>query len=90
MPVSILFFARARDLTNTSKVEIEISDSKTTLEHIIKEIGVRFPELLKEPAPVLRNCAFALNEEYILKESFATTIVQHRDEVAIIPPVSGG
>ena len=39
---------------------------------------------------LMKSCVVALNEEYVERENLSTTRLQHRDTVAIIPPISGG
>jgi molybdopterin converting factor subunit 1 len=80
MEIKILFFGITTDLVGTSNLDFMLSDASTVLD---------FKNLLKKKYPQLKNItsyAIAVNEVYaeddlILKES---------DEVAIIPPVSGG
>jgi len=56
------------------------------LEHLQK----KFPALNEAPANLLSHCAVAVNEVYIQKSNFEKCKLRDRDEVAIIPPVSGG
>jgi molybdopterin converting factor small subunit len=39
--------------------------------------------------PVLENCIYAINMEYV-ESDYQTILVKEGDEVAVIPPVSGG
>ena len=86
---TVLFFARARELAQTSEETFEVP-ADCTLADLITLVGAKFPALLKAPAPLLENCAFSLNQNYVLEDAFATTLVRSGDEVALIPPVSGG
>ena len=43
-----------------------------------------------ELAPVLETCVFAINLEYVDFNFMDSTMIHANDEVAIIPPVSGG
>lgn len=86
--LTILLFARARELVGTSSVSITIdtSESTTTLAAVRVALISAYPALV----PLLSSAStlLALNASYV--ESEETSAVSSTDEIAVIPPVSGG
>lgn len=80
--VRILFFAKAKDLSGLKegvfKVKPKISYDEL-LEKITKDFSLY---------PIKANIIVALNEEYI--SSDCEIYLKEGDEVAVIPPLSGG
>ena len=81
MKVKLLFFASCRDITGVKEIEYEVDD-QTTLKGLKRLLFVQYPDL----QPLDKTLSFAVNTEY------ADDFVKLRcgDEVAFIPPVSGG
>jgi molybdopterin converting factor subunit 1 len=79
MVVNILAFGVAKDILKTHALTLEF-DSGTTqdLKILLEE---KFPSLKQLPSYLI-----AVNSEYSLNE----TRINDGDEIAIIPPVSGG
>jgi molybdopterin converting factor subunit 1 len=78
--VKVRFFGAAADLAGTR--ETELQSGETTLEELWSLLAERHPDL----SPMRNNLAFAVNEEYARGDD----LVRPGDEVAVLPPVSGG
>lgn len=78
--VKVLLFGAAADLAGTRR--IEVPTDATTLDELWPLLAERCPDL----APMRTNLAFAVNEEYARGDD----PVRPGDEVAVLPPVSGG
>lgn len=79
--VTVLFFAGAADAAGCRRVG-EALPPGATLAHLASALVRRFPRL----AAHLPSAAWAVNEEYARLER----PLREGDEVALIPPVSGG
>lgn len=81
MRVTVLFFAAMRERAAVDRLEINLQDHATIadLQHLVVE---RFPQLKNyvEAASYARNAEYAKSSQ-TLKDG---------DEIAIIPPISGG
>ena len=82
--VNVLFFAKVRELTNRSSVQLEIT-SKLSLKNLIEQVIIQYPslEVLKE------NLIIALNQNYV-NDLNEILVLKESDEIALIPPISGG
>ena len=79
--VRIKFFAFARDLAGCSETNVTLTE-RTRVSEILDLLSVSYPAL-HELGPYMRiavNCEY-VHGDYQLREN---------DEVALIPPVSGG
>lgn len=83
MKVKVLFFAASREAAGTSEQELEL-DAGSTTSTLLQQLLQRHPAL----APVMKSCVFAVNQEYVAPSEALP--LNDKDEVAIIPPLSGG
>lgn len=79
--MKILFFAQTRDVAGTSELEMTIPDN-TGVDDLWKLLIAAHPKL----AAFRKTTRLARNGEY----GDASTRFSDTDEVALIPPVSGG
>jgi molybdopterin synthase catalytic subunit len=81
MRVRVLFFGMLKDLVGSSADEPELADG-ATLGSVFERYATRFPRLreLASSIVIARNQQFA----------DVTTLVEDGDEIALLPPVSGG
>jgi len=82
MKIKILTFANIKNYTDDFLLEIDNTDN-TTLK-ILKEKILETKPSIKE---IIDNVAFAINQEYCTDDDHQ---INDLDEVALIPPVSGG
>ena len=81
MQVKVLFFGPAKDVTGFSHHDYTIEDL-TTLQTIIFRLYADFPKA-KE---VFELCSFVINKDFASSD----TVLKDQDEIAVLPPVSGG
>jgi molybdopterin converting factor subunit 1 len=80
MKVNVLAFGIAKDIFGSSNVDIELPERATTIS-LKQSLEERYPRLKH-----LASYMVAVNNEYAQDER----LLIERDEIAIIPPVSGG
>ena len=81
MRVRVLFFGILKDLAGKSSDSLDLADGASVCD-VIEHYAAQAPQL-KE---VLASIAVAVNQEYAGPE----TALRSDDEVALLPPVSGG
>jgi molybdopterin converting factor subunit 1 len=81
MRVVVKLFAAARDLAGTSEATVDVGETATVAE-VRHALAGRYAAL----APLVARSLVAVNAEYA---DDATTLAKD-DELALIPPVSGG
>jgi len=79
--VEVLLFGAAADRAGTRRVQLEIEEN-STLAEVWPLLAERYPRL----SPMRDTLAFAVNGEYARMDGH----VRPGDEVAVLPPVSGG
>lgn len=77
----ILFFASLREIADKSSMEIEIPN-RSTIEDVINFIKLEIPAL----SSYFESIMIAVNMIYVEN----TYIINENDEIALIPPASGG
>ncbi|WP_068942974.1 MoaD/ThiS family protein [Chryseobacterium timonianum] len=80
MKLKILAFGITKDIFGASKKELEVQDD-LNVRQLKEKLEEDFPQLIK-----LKSYFIAVNEEYAEDDQ----IIVNTDEIAIIPPVSGG
>jgi molybdopterin synthase sulfur carrier subunit len=81
MIVTIQFFAAARDIAGTETVQLELGSHPTVLE-LRTALSLAYPAMME----LIARSAIAVNHEYAVDG----TDITECDELALIPPVSGG
>ena len=82
MRVKLLLFAGCREAVGSKELEIELPETASTVKEALEVILARFPKL----RGIAKSVAVARNGEYVAGDA----PIADGDELAIIPPVSGG
>ena len=80
MKIKILAFGITKDILGASEKKLEVQDD-LNVGQLKEKLEGDFPELVK-----LKSYFIAVNEEYAEDDQ----VITNTDEIAIIPPVSGG
>lgn len=80
MIIEVLAFGIVKDIFGGSSVNLEVNN-ELNIEGLKLVLEEKFPELIS-----LASYMVAVNNEYAMPKDS----IQQNDEVAIIPPVSGG
>lgn len=81
MRVNVKLFAVLREKAGTAETSLELPDG-TTVASAVEALASEFPQLRDH----LQSVAFAVNRSYVKSR----TSLGDGDELALIPPVSGG
>jgi len=79
--VKVLFFGRLKDVVRQSEESLYLSDA-STIEQLFALYAGRIPELAKYRSSVVAS----RNQEFAAWD----TLLRTGDEVAFLPPISGG
>jgi molybdopterin converting factor subunit 1 len=79
--VKVLFFGRLKDVVGHAEESLDLADA-STLEQLFAAFAARVPELAKYRSSVVAS----RNQEFASWD----TSLHSGDEVAFLPPVSGG
>jgi molybdopterin converting factor small subunit len=77
LKVKVLFFGNLSELVSDTYLEIE---SVTDTNELLKKLTVKFPSL--------KNYNYRIAVNQTMEEG--TTILKNNDEIALLPPFSGG
>jgi len=78
--ISVLLFGITRDITGQSAVSVPLADGNRVGD-LLLQLQQQYPRLAD-----IRSLLIAVNGEYAEPDM----VINSRDEVALIPPVSGG
>ena len=81
MQVTVRLFARLRDITGAAELPREIA-SGATIQNLWRQLAIEYPELHQYE----RSISSAVNADYARMDQ----VLRDGDEVAFLPPVSGG
>ena len=81
MQIRVKLFALIRDRAGTGDLSLDLRDG-ATVSSAVDALRQKLPAT----ADLLPRCAFAVNQSYAPLDH----VLNDRDELAVIPPVSGG
>ena len=79
--VTVLYFASAKDATGSRKESFKLSKD-TTIKDLLSKISITHPKIIN----VLNTMQFSINYKVV----DVNTVLKEGDEVALLPPISGG
>ena len=80
MKYTIALFGITKEIVGNSSITMEVSDTLTT-DGLLTLLRAEYPKLA-----AIRSLLLAVNNEYAEQD----LVLSERDEIALIPPVSGG
>ncbi|GGF84657.1 molybdopterin converting factor subunit 1 [Paenibacillus aceti] len=82
MKITLSLFAGLADRLGTSRITFNCSESPLTAGRLKQLLSESYPEA----AALISECLVAINQEYAASDC----LIAETDEIALIPPVSGG
>ena len=79
--MKIISFGVTKDITGSLYLDVETGEKPVSVKELKENLFNKYPGLQN-----LKTLSIAVNNEYASNE----TMVSSQDEVALIPPVSGG
>lgn len=80
MKLNIMLFGIARDIIGGSSLTLEMEE-KATVDTLMQHLQKTYPDFER-----LASLMIAVNSDYAKRDQ----VLQENDEIALIPPVSGG
>lgn len=87
MRIKVLFFAASREVAGTSETQLELQDMDGTQPNtasLLQALHAQYPGM----EAIMKTCVLAVNMEYLAPDEILP--LKEGDEVAVIPPLSGG
>lgn len=81
--INLLFFAKSRELVGSGSGELVLK-ANANFDTLKQALVLKYPSL----QIIAENIILSLNEEYI--DDHQQLTLREGDEVAVIPPISGG
>jgi len=91
--VKVKFFALLREAAGTKELEEEVEEGTTVrglLERLSNKLPSRFRGLVFDGQEITKNLIILVNRRGIRELNGLETRLKDGDEVALLPPVSGG
>ena len=79
MRIKVLFFASLKELIGISSASIDLAEGGTT-STLFADLCIQYPSLRQG------SMAIAVNKAYVTED----IVLKDGDEVALLPPISGG
>jgi molybdopterin converting factor subunit 1 len=79
--MKVVFFAQSREQAGCGEWHLEV-EQPITIPEFWRRLGETFPAL----APLQKTARLARRENYLAPDQW----IEPRDEIAVLPPVSGG